>query len=1339
MTRNPEVHIDAAIAQGGKPPAPAQSRSPTADGNPQGLACSPRAQVPEVGYGVHAANGALVLGGSTQTDFALPGALPLIWLRRYNSHVDVAQGGFCGVLGHGWRTPLELRLEVKAGACMLHDIDGRSIHFDALPAGESHYSPSEDLWLLRSGGDAAQGPNWYASHEQRRFAHLPKDMVQRPHVIFAGHGNGDELWAFAPCNRKALEDGSATAPSDEWQLLGRIDRLGRIQRYRYGNVLGTTRLVAMQDGVGRCYRLHYEQVRTPRPEPRYPSGHFWQADSGVRLSKVELLGTPDCFNALDPELLVRYVYSAEGDLVEVRTGREEHVQRFAYRNHLLTLHQERGGPEHHCRYERSEPGARVIEQRSRQGLTHHFSYQTLPCDEDQQPRTKTLVTDSLKRSNGLVYKGAAGLARLAEHTRADGSTVRQAHDPHGRLISTTDTQGRTTHLWPDARGLVTVIQHPDDGETRNEWDAATGLLLSVTDPEGRTTRHHYDAWHRVQRIQRADASIERRAYPDPATQRLTAHLPSQITDGVGGVTRFVHSREGLLLSCSDPDGNTTQFEYSAKGQLLAQINALGETERYTYDERGQLIGRHLANGVNQDFQRDACGRIEEERVSGEATSEAALRNAGDVHFQYDLWGRITQREHAGTSVKWRYDDIGRLVEHINENGDSRHLHWDVMDRLVREIGFDQRTLEYRYGAGGRLFECVDGHAADKEREAHSIRYEWNDAGRLAAIRYPANADGAASVTRLEWNRADELLSAGHWLVHAASSPHTANDKDKTKEQLASRVEWRRDCMGRVIAESQQLFDAATGKLEFEHSIRHTLDGEGRRIASDLGKLGSIGYALNASGALKSLTWQRTKHIEWSRDALQRETSRHLTMAGVRRDVDWNSAGLWQTMEWSGDALPPTTTDIAASAIRARQYLYDHTGRVLAIHSDVGTSRFAYDAHGRLIASHTPQAGAQRWSFDPAGHRLPQPSDLMTAAHANDLEAESACDDEVTQAVVRRPESELAHTTRWAGGRVDYYTNAHDHCNDDARLCFCYDSRSNRTRVLDLQTGHSMRLRYDTANQLVVAKGVDGKGKPFEQHYRHDALGRCIAIHRIGEGAAMVGVDYFGWDGERLVHIERHATRAHAESTPDEIVHTIYEPGSCTPLLQLAKGDSVLVDRALPTSETKPSSTEKPQQHDMRRMLRNLGEIDARIKARLAVGSGKNANNQAFVVRQLKAAQSAQQQHSDAAADADTNDVQIRHVLTDHTGSPAALLSAKGRILWALQQDAWGNPCREHNPQHLWQPLRSEGRYFDACTGLLLDATGRCHDTRLGEHINSGPHRGCDVQSFLRSDFAQNRR
>ena len=45
--------------------------------------------------------GAKVLLGPEGLDFALPGALPVVWQRQYSSYVNAEHGAACGLLGHG--------------------------------------------------------------------------------------------------------------------------------------------------------------------------------------------------------------------------------------------------------------------------------------------------------------------------------------------------------------------------------------------------------------------------------------------------------------------------------------------------------------------------------------------------------------------------------------------------------------------------------------------------------------------------------------------------------------------------------------------------------------------------------------------------------------------------------------------------------------------------------------------------------------------------------------------------------------------------------------------------------------------------------------------------------------------------------------------------------------------------------------------------------------------------------------------------------------------------------------------------------------------------------------
>jgi len=70
-------------------------------GTQGGVACSVCPGGEAVGNPVNPQLGAKVLSGASDLDFALPGAMPLVWQRQYSSYVNAQHGGHCGVLGYG--------------------------------------------------------------------------------------------------------------------------------------------------------------------------------------------------------------------------------------------------------------------------------------------------------------------------------------------------------------------------------------------------------------------------------------------------------------------------------------------------------------------------------------------------------------------------------------------------------------------------------------------------------------------------------------------------------------------------------------------------------------------------------------------------------------------------------------------------------------------------------------------------------------------------------------------------------------------------------------------------------------------------------------------------------------------------------------------------------------------------------------------------------------------------------------------------------------------------------------------------------------------------------------
>ncbi|WP_375577543.1 DUF6531 domain-containing protein, partial [Paracidovorax oryzae] len=202
-----------------------------------------------VGNPVNPSLGAKVLTGADELDFALPGPLPLAWQRVYSSYVNAEHGAACGLLGYGWKLPLELRLRLEPDRAVLFDASGRAITFEEpLLPGQALYSSSEDLWLLRGGGmadghpgatESTTDPNSSSTRtstpaellpwaQQPRWSHVPAVLRADPGCVIAvpgAGGAGAPAWVFLP--KGLSNEGTASGHV----LHAVIDRFGRSQRY----------------------------------------------------------------------------------------------------------------------------------------------------------------------------------------------------------------------------------------------------------------------------------------------------------------------------------------------------------------------------------------------------------------------------------------------------------------------------------------------------------------------------------------------------------------------------------------------------------------------------------------------------------------------------------------------------------------------------------------------------------------------------------------------------------------------------------------------------------------------------------------------------------------------------------------------------------------------------------------------------------------------------------------------------------------------------------------------------------------------------------------------------
>jgi len=1312
-------------------------------GSQGGLACSVCPGGITVGSPVNPQLGAKVLLGAQDLDFALPSAaLPVAWQRQYSSYVNPEHGAACGLLGHGWRLLQELSIRLQDEATLLLDASGRVITFDQPlePGGQLH-SASEDIWLLR-GGSPEQGTAPWATNP--RWSHVEATLACNPEVILAFSGDGDTLWGFGPPPGEPVDG--------PWRLMAQIDRFGRRQLYHYSD--GTTpeagsaskeavpagRLVSLSDGTGRRYRLLHQRIHGGKE-----ALGLWGADDGWRVTGVDL--TQDPLNPLStpiaPITLVRYGYSSAGDLITVHDRAGQLVREFEWDHHRISAHRHASGPWHRYRYESAQPGARVIEHSNQEGLSYRFDYLAQPPGPEGQPRAATRVSDSLDRIETYYFEGAAGLSRLIAHHKADGSRWLQAYDSFGRLASRTDPLGRSVHLRRDGQGRLIGVQLPDGRSTQQEHDEATGRLLQSTDTAGATTGYEYDSWGRLTQITQTDGSTERYHYPDPKEAPLTCDSPRRIEDVQGGSKQLAWSDAGQLLSYTDCSGHSTHYHYDRWGALIEVDNALGQRQRHQRDGQGRIVASELPNGQIERYHYDSAGhltRIEPAQAAG-ASSETQAADPS-IHLRYDLWGRLVQRTHGGLTLAFEYDSAGRLLRLVNENGAQSRFAWDALDRLVQEEGFDQRLQRYRWDAAGQLIEATDGNAAQQS----SSHYRWDEGGRLAERQLPATPHAPAQAHRYEWDAAGRLTAASVWL-------HSPTDTDPLI-QLQSRIALERDALGRITAEVQQLYrpgkdgnrNGVQDQIEYEHRIAHTLDALGARQHSQLQGLGEIAWLTYGSGHVHGLQLNGASLIDFERDNLHREVRRSLHSPTAAADAQ-NSLQVQRQWDNLGRLTALGTTGLQSTEgrdhlvqpligqILGRRYHYDSLGQLVAIEQAGAPGqaaqllRYGYDSAGRLRAatdSQQPQT-TTRWQIDPAGNRLPAPGAPGQASPQDNWAAQ-------VHAHWRHTDFNLMGLAHLAGQRQGPVQRW-----EDNRIGFTedrvwrYDPCGNR--IAQMQADHSQQqLHYDGAHQLIAVRSSQIQGNAeqlrHQSRYTYDALGRRLKQQvESADTELPTRTHYYGWDGDRLIHTER---LQHGDNTR-HIEHTIYEPGSFTPLVRLsttASGDpqdephllvqaitAGLPDQddpnhtpALALMQTMLSAMPRDMQQDAARHLRHTLEHGLPPGAQAMLGEQAESTARLLSGMQAKLQAQEKEQHARIA---------IHHYHCDHLGTPMALTDQTGQVAWAAKLDPWGNVLQEYNPQGIHQAIRLPGQHHDRETGLYYNRH-RYYDPVVGGYVNQDP-------------------
>ncbi len=613
--------------------------------------------------------------------------------------------------------------------------------------------------------------------------------------------------------------------------------------------------------------------------------------------------------------LVHYQYDREGRLAAA-VDPLGHATRYDYRGGVMVKETNRNGLSFYFEFDAYEPEGWCVRTWGDGGIyDRRITYDKI--------RHFTVVDDS-RGGRTLYYGNEAGL-------------VERAIDPTGR---------ETRYTW-DACCRKTAEFDGLGNQTAWEYDARGNKVLE-RDALGNETRWRYNEMNLP--IERIDAAGGVWTWEVDGRGKLTWTV-----DPLGNTTRVQHDRRGNLVSVEDPSGHTAQVRYTESGELAEVIDREGHARRYELNARGSVVRQVNALGGETTVTRDAAdrpvvlgrpdGSVERFAYDAERNLNERVDGLGNTtRYQYGGLNTLVERiDPLGGVVRYAYDTEEALVGVTNELGEAYRFEVDLAGRVVRERGFDGRTLEYLYDRAGQCCETVNGQEKRTQIERDKV-------GRVVKQVVPRAP------------RFGDPLPKGEEITYAYDAQGgLVSAKNGTCE-----VYFRRDARGRVIEEQvdsasvESRYDVAGNRVARQTSLKHATaydyDGNGNLLGVLFGRdprwNDFTPEALAVSGPMRA-----PFQASWKRDAMGLEVERTLpggVVSGWKRDV----SGRPQVHRVARDGEARMGTGYRWRSNEQIAGLIDTT---------MGPTWFEHDARSYLVAAARPDGSVDVRAPDAVGN------------------------------------------------------------------------------------------------------------------------------------------------------------------------------------------------------------------------------------------------------------------------------------------------------------------------------------------------------------------------------------
>ena len=491
--------------------------------------------------------------------------------------------------------------------------------------------------------------------------------------------------------------------NERGQVLTAQDCSGQLTRYAYD---GQFRMAGITDATGENRRYAYDAAgRLTAVLSAEGRQETLQRDNLGRLShSVAADGTQREYGYDDATGQLQFSRDAQGGRV---------TRQYDARGRLNRLTNEN---DETYRFVWGENN-RLTEEHGLDGVVTRYEYDT--CDR-VSARIFAAGTDS-----ALVHRFTRNADGLVTQKQTPDGITQYQYDRVGQLTAATFTpeggEPQVLSLAYDPIGQITG-ERGVNGAVGYQYDAL-GNRTAVTLPDGRSLKTlYYGSDHALQVMLDTQLITE---FSRDALHRETGRTQGALNSG------WRYDRHGRI--CERWTGHTPhaslaqmneQWQYDLRDNLtqVRQSNAPFTERRYGYDGADRLIRREETPETTERYRYDGASNPLDYHVIATHWQHNRVVEYRGIDYQYDIYGRTTEKRRTGERWRYRYDSEHRLTQ---------VLHQPVSHSLPECV------VDFSYDALGRRvskrvhYRRTDGVGGGQRYRESETRFLWEGPRLLA--------------------------------------------------------------------------------------------------------------------------------------------------------------------------------------------------------------------------------------------------------------------------------------------------------------------------------------------------------------------------------------------------------------------------------------------------------------------------------------------------------------------------------------------------------------------------------------------------------------------------------